>query len=146
MATPRLIQCFCWCVLAIGTRMYITKLVECPVVDKVPWRKDVLYTGQEYTCAVPFVAPVYCSGTPSTRGTLTFSLGARWMKGISMKSTLEEKQSDVYSDGDENITNRISITHRLVHTLQCNILCCTVLYCTAQQCVSALLTLDWTQQ
>lgn len=42
-ATPLLIQCFCsW---EEGKRMYITKLVEWPVVLSTPRRADVLYTG-----------------------------------------------------------------------------------------------------
>ena len=89
MATPLLIQCFCLCVGDIGTRINITKLVECPVVDRVPCLKEVLYTGQQYTWAVPLVAPVYCSGTPSTRGTLAFSLGANEQLPVQCKDTVE---------------------------------------------------------
>eukprot|EP00958_Prasinococcus_capsulatus_P020415 scaffold2645_cov378-Prasinococcus_capsulatus_cf.AAC.20 len=43
-ATPRLIQCPCgW---RLGSSRDITKLVEWPVVDRVPARDTVLYTGQ----------------------------------------------------------------------------------------------------
>lgn len=32
--------------LSVGNSMYMTKLVECPVVDKVPDRLTTLYKGQ----------------------------------------------------------------------------------------------------
>lgn len=42
-ATPLFIQ---WLsCLSVGRRMNITKFVECPVVESVPLRADVLYTG-----------------------------------------------------------------------------------------------------
>ena len=88
IATPRFIQCFCLCSAVIGTLINITKFVEWPVVDKVPCLKEVLYTGQLYTWAVPWMCPVYCSGIPSINGTFTFSLGARWMYGISINNSL----------------------------------------------------------
>ena len=47
MATPRLIQC-CGGRL-VGSVMVITKLVECPVVDSVPRRSLVLYSGHTYS-------------------------------------------------------------------------------------------------
>ena len=34
--------------LSVGSSMYITKLVEWPVVDKVPERLTTLYKGQLY--------------------------------------------------------------------------------------------------
>jgi hypothetical protein len=67
--------------------MNITKFVEWPVVDKVPCRKDVLYTGHMYTCAVPCVEPVYCSGIPSTTGTCVRNFALRWIIGIETKSS-----------------------------------------------------------
>jgi hypothetical protein len=57
IATPLLIQCFCMCSAAIGTRMNMTKLVEWPVVESVPCLIDVLYTGHIYTWAVPCLSP-----------------------------------------------------------------------------------------
>ena len=77
IATPLLIQCFCSCCTAIGKRTYITKFVLCPVVDKAPCLKEVLYTGQEYAWSVPFRTPVYCSGIPLMRGTSPLSCGER---------------------------------------------------------------------
>ena len=65
MATPRLIQC-CGCLL-VGSVMVITKLVECPVVDRVPLRSLVLYRGHTYS---------FWEGWP-----LVFSAG--WWKGES---------------------------------------------------------------
>ena len=44
MAVPLLIQWSCVCVVGIGNAT--TKLVECPVVDRVPALIDVLYKGQ----------------------------------------------------------------------------------------------------
>ena len=43
-ATERLIQ---WdCGLSLGSTVVITKFVECPLVDNVPVRSSVLYSGQ----------------------------------------------------------------------------------------------------
>lgn len=45
-ATPPLIQRSSSCV--VGSSIYITKLVLCPVVDKVPDLLTTLYSGQLY--------------------------------------------------------------------------------------------------
>lgn len=44
IATPLLIQCAY--VLLEGNFIFITKFVECPVVDNTPLLSEVLYTGQ----------------------------------------------------------------------------------------------------
>ncbi len=57
-ATPRFIQ-YC-CVFDDGTSIVKTKFVECPVVDNVPARVNVLYTGHIY---IPDVGVFrFCSG------------------------------------------------------------------------------------
>jgi len=43
IATPRLIQCSCG--LSEGVVIGMTKLVECPVVERIPRRSLVLYSG-----------------------------------------------------------------------------------------------------
>lgn len=51
-ATPRLTQC--WGGLLVGSVMEMTKLVECPVVERVPLLSLVLYRGQTYSlCCWP---------------------------------------------------------------------------------------------
>ena len=39
---------------SVGRYTATTKLVDIPVVDKVPFRTEVLYTGQAYSCFARF--------------------------------------------------------------------------------------------
>ena len=43
-----------------GSSIHMTKLVECPVVDSVPLRERILYTGHRYTPEV--VSALFCLG------------------------------------------------------------------------------------
>ena len=70
-ATLLLIQCD-W-LLSVGTSRYMTKFVECPVVDSVPARVSVLYAGHWYT--------------PSVGSTLSFT-GSSHMSGKSVYNSL----------------------------------------------------------
>lgn len=57
----------------VGSSRNITKLVECPVVDKVPALDTTLYSGQWYTLVT---------------GAVRSTLGIRWIIGRSENSYL----------------------------------------------------------
>ena len=92
MATPRWIHTS-GATLGDGTSTARMKLVDTPVVDSVPARAVVLYSGQRYVGTACAVDADAASSAPAALARPPCSTGSRWMAGTAWGRAPTQEQA-----------------------------------------------------